>query len=151
MIKFTDYDIVFQEIPDHVTLAINLSGCPNRCVGCHTPELMADIGQELTEAVLDELMARYRAAITCVCFMGGDGDPERIEQLARWVRSKGVAVGWYSGKPTLPERFGIDSLDYLKLGPYVQALGGLTSPRTNQRFYRIEHRKLIDVTSLFVR
>ena len=32
-------------------------------------------------------------------------------------------------------------LDYLKLGPYDERFGGLDSPTTNQRFYRIERGK----------
>ena len=39
MLKYAGYDIVFQEIPDEVTLALNLSGCPNGCPGCHSPHL----------------------------------------------------------------------------------------------------------------
>ena len=30
MLKYVDTDIVFQEFPDEVTLAINLSNCPCR-------------------------------------------------------------------------------------------------------------------------
>ena len=32
-------------------------------------------------------------------------------------------------------------LNYLKLGPYDERLGGLESPTTNQRFYRVEQGK----------
>ena len=28
-------------------------------------------------------------------------------------------------------------LDYIKVGPYKEELGGLDSPNTNQRFYKI--------------
>ena len=35
MLRYTDYDIVFREIPDETTLAVNLAGCPNRCPGCN--------------------------------------------------------------------------------------------------------------------
>lgn len=37
MLKYAGYDIVFQEIPDEVTLALNLSGCPNGCPGATVP------------------------------------------------------------------------------------------------------------------
>ena len=49
MLRYVDYDIVFQEIPDEVTLAINLSNCPNRCKGCHSPHLLENVGESLTE------------------------------------------------------------------------------------------------------
>ena len=35
MLKYVNTGIVFQEIPDEVTLAINISGCPCHCPGCH--------------------------------------------------------------------------------------------------------------------
>ena len=53
MLKYVGYDIVFQEIPDQVTLAINLSLCPNHCVGCHSPYLRNDVGNVLDEKALD--------------------------------------------------------------------------------------------------
>ena len=68
MLKYTDYTIVFQEVPDEVSLAINLSGCPYRCKGCHSPHLQQETGEELSERVLSRLLQSYAHAITCVCF-----------------------------------------------------------------------------------
>ena len=82
MLRYADYDIVFQEIPDEVTLAINLSNCPNHCKGCHSAYLMEDVGEPLTEESLSTLLGKYGKAITCVCFMGGDASPAEVEQLA---------------------------------------------------------------------
>lgn len=81
MLKYVDYDILFQEIPDEVTLAINLSRCPYRCKGCHSPQLQSDIGEELNEEALLRLLQRYGKSVTCICFMGGM--PIRNES-ARW-------------------------------------------------------------------
>ena len=75
MLRYTDYDIVFREIPDETTLAVNLAGCPNRCPGCHSPQLQEPIGEPLTEEVVERLLARYGAAVTCFCLMGGDAEP----------------------------------------------------------------------------
>lgn len=66
MLKYVSYDIVFQEIPDEVTLAINLSRCPNRCPGCHSPHLRDDIGDELSAERLAVLIDEYRNAATSV-------------------------------------------------------------------------------------
>ena len=147
MLKFTDYDIVFQEIPDEVTLAINLSLCPNRCAGCHSPQLWQDIGWELTEEAIDKMLERYGSAITCVSLMGGDNDTKRVEELALYIRSKGKHTAWYSGKQSLPEHFHTQNFDYIKLGPYIARLGGLDKPTTNQRLYRLTDNKLTDITS----
>lgn len=87
MLRYADYDIVFQEIPDEVTLAINLSNCPNHCKGCHSAYLMEDIGEPLTEESLSTLLGKYGKAITCVCFMGGDASPAEVEQLAAFTQA----------------------------------------------------------------
>ena len=58
MLKFVGTDIVFQEFPDEVTLAINISNCPCRCPGCHSPFLWKDTGTELTEASMHRVHGR---------------------------------------------------------------------------------------------
>lgn len=140
MLKYTDYDVVFQEIPDEVTLAVNIAGCPNRCPGCHSPQLQQEIGEPLTPAVLAELLERYGDAVTCLCLMGGDGDPHEAARLALFARRLRPALrtGWYSGRATLPEGFDPAGVfDYVKLGPYIAARGPLDDPDTNQRLWRI--------------
>ncbi len=138
-LKIYSYDIVCQEVPDEVSLAVNISGCPNLCPGCHSPWLWSDEGEEMTEEMMGNLIGKYCNAITCVCFMGGDANPRQIEAMAKWIKAKypGLKTAWYSGKQTLPEGFDIMSMDYIKLGPYIEELGGLQSPTTNQAIYRI--------------
>ena len=139
-LKCYSYDIVCQEIPDEVTLAVNISCCPNRCPGCHSPWLWEDAGRPLDEALIEELMESYGSAITCFCFMGGDAEPSEIERLAFWIKEKypHVKTAWYSGNDRIAEGFDILSLDYVKIGPFRQELGGLKSPTTNQALYMIE-------------
>ena len=139
MLKCYSYDIVCQEIPDEISLAVNISCCPNRCPGCHSPWLWDNEGEDMTEDMLSVLIGKYSAAITCFCFMGGDAEPMEIMRLARWIKSRwpGIRTAWYSGKESIPEGFDITCLDYIKLGPYIEALGGLKSPDTNQALYRI--------------
>ena len=88
MLKYANFDIVFQEVPDEVTLAINISNCPNQCVGCHSQYLWKDVGYVLDKESLDELVAKYRTGITCVCFMGGDAEPYDVANLAMYVKNK---------------------------------------------------------------
>ena len=59
MMCVASYDIVFQEIPVEVTLALNLSGCPCHCPGCQSPHLWEDTGEPRDEDLLDGLIARY--------------------------------------------------------------------------------------------
>jgi anaerobic ribonucleoside-triphosphate reductase activating protein len=151
MLRYASFDIVFQEIPGEVTLAVNLSGCPNRCKGCHSPHLQKDIGETLDENVLFGWLEKYGSAITCLCFMGGDAEPNEVERLAGCIRkkSRSVKTAWYSGKAALPAGISLANFDYIKLGAYVEHLGGLSAPTTNQRFYRIEKGKMIDKTDSF--
>jgi anaerobic ribonucleoside-triphosphate reductase activating protein len=152
MLRFLSYNIVFQEVPNEVTLAINLSNCPNRCKGCHSPYLQEDKGDFLDENVINTLLVKYGAAITCVCFMGGDTEPQEVERLSNYIKKSTdtqMKTAWYSGKANFPDNFSITNFDYLKLGPYVESLGGLDSPNTNQCFYSIENGKLTDKSMLF--
>lgn len=140
MLKYVNYDIVFQEIPDEVTLAVNLSGCPVGCPGCHSSFLKGDVGDELTSVVLDGLLEKYGRDISCLCFMGGDGAPLEVAELAYYLRFKtsgALKTGWYSGRQELPKGFDPSVFDYVKLGPYIQEKGGLRSPSTNQRLYKV--------------
>ena len=150
MLKVASFDIVFQEIPGEVTLALNLSNCPCHCPGCHSPHLAENIGEELNEALLDGLMARYGSMITCVAFMGGDATPEEVAQWSNYLHRQ-VKTAWYSGRPGDPETYplSLDHFDYLKFGPYIESLGGLKSEKTNQRLYKRVGERWEDITSSF--
>ena len=153
MLRLASYDIVFQEVPDQVSLALNLSNCPNRCGGCHSPHLRDDVGAPLNEESLAELFEKYKDAVTCVCFMGGDADPYEVATLAAFLRAEmagAIKTAWYSGKQNLPDSRIADHFDFIKLGPYLKHLGGLNAETTNQRFYRVEENgNLTDCTHLF--
>ena len=45
--------------------------------------------------------------------------------------------------------FPFQYFDYIKLGPYIEALGGLKSKNTNQRMFSIKDGVLIDITYRF--
>ena len=139
MLKCYSYDIVCQEIPDEISLAVNISCCPNRCPGCHSPWLWSNEGEDMTEEMLEMLIGKYSAAVTCFCFMGGDAEPTEVMRLARWIRGRWphLKTAWYSGKEALPEGFETTSMNYIKLGPYIEELGGLKSPDTNQRLFKV--------------
>ncbi len=152
MLRFHNYDIVFQEIPSEVTLAINISGCPNHCKGCHSPHLWNDIGEVLDESSITVLMEKYGNAITCICFMGGDSEPNEVERLAVHIREsikQPMKIAWYSGKQNIPKSCNLQNFDYIKLGAYIEELGGLESPKTNQRLYKITNEKMVDITKHF--
>ena len=139
MLKCYSYDIVCQEIPDEITLAVNISCCPNRCPGCHSPWLWEDKGEAMTDEMICTLVGRYSSAITCFCFMGGDSEPEEVERISRLIKDKfpHLKTAWYSAREEVPHGFDLRILDFIKLGPYIAELGGLKSPETNQVLYKI--------------
>ena len=148
MLKYYNYDIVFQEIPDEVTLAVNITNCPHRCVGCHSPHLHLDIGEVLDENSLDGLLSKYGRQITCVCFMGGDRQPKDVATLATHLHQHTkLKVAWYSGNDILPRYANL--FDYVKVGGYKPEFGGLRSRTTNQRLYRNVNGHSEDITSRF--
>ena len=49
----------------------------------------------------------------------------------------------------LPAGIDLAHFDYVKTGPYVEALGGLKSRKTNQRLYRVTGGMLEDITARF--
>ena len=150
--KYVNYSVVFREVPNEVTLAINLSNCPNNCKGCHSPYLREDTGKILDNNILVQLLEKYENAITCICFMGGDASPKEVEKCSIFIRdqtNRRIKTGWYSGKDSFPQQCSLKNFDYIKLGAYVAHLGGLDSITTNQRFYHIKKGKMINMTAMF--
>lgn len=138
MLKYVNTGIVFQEIPDEVTLAINISNCPCHCPGCHSRYLWDDIGVPLDADVIDSFVEQYGTEITCIAFMGGDADPRGVNSLAQYIHEvhPEFKVAWYSGRLRIPSVVNKQDFDYIKVGPYIKHLGPLKNPTTNQRLYR---------------
>lgn len=155
MLKYYNTDITFAEVPDEISLIINFTGCPIRCKGCHSPWLWDNRkGKEFNEQVLKKMI--YDAGgISCVCFMGGDQDPEYVSGLALLIHNDyndKLKVAWYSGCERDPRDF-ID-FDYIKIGPYIKELGPLNKVGTNQRMFQIIKKRnsqpnIIDITYKF--
>ena len=138
MLKYVNTGIVFSEIPDETTLAINISNCPCRCPDCHSSYLWQDIGTPLDVDALDEIIRPVESDITCVAFMGGDAEPDEVCALASHLRRTHprLHTAWYSGRMRLNRNIDRTLFHYIKLGPYLKHLGPLTSPTTNQHLYR---------------
>ena len=141
--------VVFEEIPDEITLAINITNCPCHCKGCHSTFLWEDTGTQLTKSELDELIKK-NDGITCVCFMGGDSEPKTVNLLAEYIQNaKNLKVGWYSGMDELSDDIKVENFDYIKIGHYDYELGGLNTKTTNQRLYKVNEGELEDITYKF--
>lgn len=150
MLKYVDAKVVFVEVPDEVTLAINISNCPCQCKGCHSSYLAQDIGTELTFNEVRKLIKK-NSGISCIALMGGDAEPDKVNTLASFITNhyNSIKVAWYSGRQELSNSIDLFNFDYIKLGPYKEEFGPLNSRTTNQRFYKVSGRELVDITSKF--
>ena len=128
-------DIVLEEIPDKVTLAVEITNCQGSCPGCHSPFLKLDIGEELTPAVVDRLIAD-NYGVNCFLLLGEGKDLQALLGIAEHLRRAHPELerAVYSGRVEVePEIY--EAFDYVKVGPYIAAKGPLNNPTTNQRLY----------------
>lgn len=148
--KFVDHLVTFIEVPDEISLCINISGCKIHCPGCHSQYLWEDIGEELTPDALHKMVLE-NPGISCICLMGGEEQDivSLIKQCKGWIMDYKVA--WYTGKSLSSVNSKVfPYIQYIKVGPYVEDLGGLTEPGTNQRFYSVLFGHVdADLTSKF--
>jgi anaerobic ribonucleoside-triphosphate reductase activating protein len=152
MLRFKETKIVFREIPDEITLALNITGCPVKCKDCHSKHLWENEGSELTWSKLNHFIEED-AGITCICFMGGDSEPEYLNSLAKEIKKTyNIKVGWYSGRDWVSDRIEIKNFDYIKIGKYIKSKGPINNPNTNQQLFRVDKQGdnyiLNDITSL---
>ena len=74
--KYVDTKIVFQELPNEITLAINISGCPCACIGCHSSYLSQDIGELLTKEALQQLIRKNKGITAYITMIEGESGKE---------------------------------------------------------------------------
>ena len=149
MLKYVDTKVTFSEVPDEISLCINISNCPCHCKNCHSSYLAQDIGTELTFNEVRKLIKK-NSGISCIAFMGGDSEPERVNALASFITNHyQLKVAWYSGRQELSKEIDLQNFDFIKLGSYKEEFGPLNSKTTNQRLYKVSDGELIDITSKF--
>ena len=136
-LKYLGYSIVFQEIPNEVTLAINISGCPHKCEGCHSKYLWEYEGHYVSDD-LNNLIDKYKGLITCICFMGGDQNQIELADLLNHIKQYKLKTALYTGLDSMNNlSVGVlKELDYCKIGHYDYSVGGLNNPNTNQRMFK---------------
>lgn len=141
MVKFTEAIVGFAEIPDEISLCINISNCQNNCIGCHSPYLKENIGEELTCKKLVELINNNKG-ITCVCFMGVGNDWTALYDLIMYINIKipSLKIAIYDGNDYFDNDF-IELVDYYKVGHYDKDLGPINNPTSNQRLFKVLHEE----------
>lgn len=137
MLRFHNIQIVLQEVPDQISLCFNITGCPLRCRGCHSPFLWKEgSGEMLSDEVFISYIEKYKSMISCVLFMGGEWEETDLIQKLIIAKQYGLNTCLYSGYDNISQNIK-NHLTWLKTGAWIAELGGLDSPTTNQKFVEI--------------
>ena len=130
--------IVFQEVPDEISLCFSITGCKVGCKGCHSTELWNEKqGMALTNARFIDCLNKYKGLITCVCFFGGEWQPQALIEKLLIANNLGLKTCLYSGENHIDINIS-QHLTFLKTGKWTAELGGLNSTITNQKFYNLK-------------
>jgi len=155
MIKFTETDITFKEVPGKICRCFSISNCGLHCKNCHSPELQGDNGDELDENLLLDFLNKDKRLVNCYVFLGEGNDKEALRKSLDLCKKEGMETCIYSGKDEFDLQTFFGVLDYIKLGPYIEELGGLDNPNTNQRLYKLNYIndkiEKIDITNEFLK
>lgn len=132
--RYSEFNIVLQEVPGEVTLCFTITGCKLACDGCHSPYLWKEgSGEELNSDTFNSLINRYENLISCILFMGGEWHKEELINFLKIAKKKNLKTCLYTGLEDVDEEIKFN-LDYFKIGPWDKRLGGLKNVETNQRF-----------------
>lgn len=142
-LKYLGYGIVLQEVPDEISLAINISGCPHKCEGCHSKYLWEYEGEYLSEYFIN-IIETYKLFISCICFMGGEQNQEELLEYLKHAKSIGLKTCLYSGCDSINDiEMLLPYLDWVKTGRYDELLKtndniqyGVKLATSNQHMYK---------------
>lgn len=126
--------IVFQEVPNEISLCFSITGCKVGCKGCHSTELWHENnGMSLTNTNFTLWLKKYQGLISCVVFFGGEWQPKALIEKLLIAKNHGLKTCLYSGEKHIDINIS-QYLNFLKTGAWHETLGGLDSPTTNQVF-----------------
>ena len=141
-LKYLGYSVTFQEVPNEISLIINISGCPHKCEGCHSEYLWEYDGKFVSDDIY-KIIKQYDGLISCVCFMGGDQNIKELNNYLRYIKSIGLKTCIYSGEGFDYFKDYLDNIDWLKCGKYIDELRcdnniqyGIKLATSNQKIYK---------------
>lgn len=148
--------ITLTEIPDRITYFIELGNCTQHCAGCHSSYL-ADTVISPPDLAGVERMAERAAeqGANAIALMGGTTNGIPDEDLITILRTLSciLPVCLYSGSDDEERDKAItqkSGATWLKTGSYQEERGGLSSPTTNQRFYKLEDHFVFDNNDVLI-
>lgn len=141
------HGVTMNEIPDKISLVINLGKCECHCKGCHSDYLWDTYEcDEQTPEELLSLIKSYKSVTNTVLFMGGNRNHMDFEEFAETVlkplHNLGINIGIYLGAWDAMDLFtACKYCRWVKVGAYREELGGLDNPDTNQLFLEVQNYK----------
>jgi anaerobic ribonucleoside-triphosphate reductase activating protein len=135
-------DVVFQEVPNEISLTIRFTGCPLQCKGCHSENSKSAQGTYLSMDKFIELLNKHESRVSCVLFMGGEwyADLHKYIQVANEMNFKTCL---YTGLNNVHPKL-VEQLTYLKTGPWIESRGGLDNENTNQVFTNLQTGEILN-------
>lgn len=134
--KSISEQIVFQEVPDEVSLSFLISWCPLKCEWCYSKEWYDVDWEELTVELLREKLNKYWELITCVLFLWWEWQEKKLLELLDEVKSFWLKTCLYTWRLFVKEEM-MTRLDYIKTWPWISSLWWLNSKTTNQKFINV--------------
>lgn len=126
--------VVFQEVPDEISLCFSITGCKVGCKGCHSTELWnTNYGNALSNKTFINYLKKYQSLISCVVFFGGEWQESALIEKLIIAKNYGLKTCLYSGQKHVNINIS-QHLNFLKTGAWRSELGGLDSAITNQIF-----------------
>ena len=121
-LKYLGYGITLQEVPNEVSLVINVSGCPHKCEGCHSQYLWDYDGYFIKDDLVS-MVQEYNGMISCVCFMGGEQNLYELLDHLVYIKSLGLKTCLYTGCSFIDDLEPLlEYLDWVKIGSYKEKL-----------------------------
>lgn len=164
MLLVYSHAISLLEVPNEISLCLNISECPCKCKGCSEPYLQESRGTPLTIEFLNGLLDKYKNYnLTCISFMGGDSDHIYLLDILKYVKDKNIKTAFYSGFDFIDTSL-LPYLDYYKYGRFIlpsgdikewykKSCGPINFPWSNQKMFKIvsinNYYKMIDITDEF--
>lgn len=139
---FYTKNVVFQEVPNEISLSFSIAGCKNNCKNCSWKN--CDIkAKKLTDSLYKSFLHKYKGYISCILFLGGEWNSEDLINKLKLAKEYGFKTCLYTGLYDVDNKIK-ENLDYLKVGPYIEELGGLNSLKTNQKFFDLINNKILN-------
>ena len=101
MLRYMEVALSHREVPCETALCIYISGCLNRCMDCHYPELQNPDAGDIFRNYFADILDLYLSQTTCVCFIGegaaGEAETSELQAFAVLAKERGLKTAIYSG------------------------------------------------------